>query len=85
VAVNAENRCVTANTSEDKFFPENMVINVKTQYGAKGDGVTDDTQAIQKAIRENVGTNRVVYLPEGTYIVAIALNGKTRTANGNRS
>jgi hypothetical protein len=79
VAVNTgENRCVTANTSEDKFFPENMVINVKTQYGAKGDGVTDDTQAIQKAIRENVGTNRVVYLPEGTYIVSDRLEWKDR-------
>jgi hypothetical protein len=80
VAVNAENKCVTANTSEDKFFPENMVINVKTRYGAKGDGVTDDTQAIQKAIRENVGTNRVVYLPQGTYIVSKRL--KWQDTNG---
>ena len=77
VAVNAaENRCVTANTSEDKLFPENMVINVKTQYGAKGDGATDDTQAILKAIRENVGTNRVVYFPEGTYVVSDRLEWK---------
>jgi Pectate lyase superfamily protein len=81
VAVNpGENRCVTANSSEDKLFPENMVINVKTQYGAKGDGATDDTQAILKAIRENVGTNRVVYFPEGTYLVSDRL--EWRDTNG---
>jgi hypothetical protein len=78
VAVNPgeNNRCVTANISEDKLFPDNMVINVKTKYGAKGDGVTDDTQAILRAIRENVGTNRVVYFPEGTYIVSDRLEWK---------
>lgn len=32
-------------------------------YGAKGDGETDDTQAIQRAIDEN----RTVFLPEGWY------------------
>lgn len=51
--------------------------NVKN-YGAKGDGTTDDTAAIQAAL--NAGTGRtlvsstttspaVVYLPAGTYII----------------
>lgn len=34
-------------------------------YGAVGDGVTDDTAAVQKAI----DSNRVVYLPQGFYMV----------------
>jgi hypothetical protein len=39
-------------------------VNVKT-YGATGDGVTDDTSAVQAAI--NSGT--VIYFPAGTYLV----------------
>jgi len=35
-------------------------------FGAKGDGITDDTNAIQNAI--DTGFN--VYLPEGTYIIS---------------
>jgi sugar lactone lactonase YvrE len=42
--------------------------NVKT-LGAKGDGVTDDTAALQKAI----DTHRVLYLPIGFYVVTDTL------------
>jgi hypothetical protein len=39
-------------------------------YGAIGDGRTDDTAAIQKAITENRARGRIVYLPAGTYLVS---------------
>lgn len=42
------------------------VYNVRT-YGAKGDGSTDDTAAIEAAITA-AGTNGSVYFPEGVYI-----------------
>lgn len=44
--------------------PTNEWSNVR-RYGARGDGVSDDTAAIQKAI----DSSRVVYLPLGFYVV----------------
>jgi hypothetical protein len=43
-----------------------VFCNVKTAFGARGDGVTDDSGAIQKAINA-CPSNQVVYLPEGIY------------------
>ena len=42
-------------------------------FGAKGDGVTDDTNAINQAI-EYAGNNGVVYIPEGKYLVSSSMN-----------
>src|SRR5262245_18959399 len=41
-------------------------------YGAKGDGVADDTQAIQNGLRD-CPSNLVVYLPAGTYKITRVL------------
>jgi parallel beta-helix repeat protein len=38
-------------------------------YGAKGDGVTDDTTAIQNAINAVGGTGGTVLVPDGVYMV----------------
>ena len=44
---------------------------VKKEYGAKGDGRTDDTAALQKAFNSNNDDHgRLIYLPIGTYLVS---------------
>ena len=49
-----------------EHYVDSMYVNVK-EHGAVGDGKTDDTEAIQKAI--NIASNQTVYFPAGTYLV----------------
>ncbi|MDJ0708711.1 MAG: glycosyl hydrolase family 28-related protein [Leptolyngbyaceae cyanobacterium MO_188.B28] len=59
-----------AATNENIVFPSGAdVVNVKeAPYFAKGDGVTDDTTALQNAISEN--RLKQIYIPNGTYLVS---------------
>ncbi|MBW4691353.1 MAG: glycoside hydrolase family 55 protein [Lyngbya sp. HA4199-MV5] len=60
---------------ENIIFPLDAgVLNVKTQYKAKGDGVTDDTAAIQAALNAFPNGQRIIYLPNGTYLVSGTLS-----------
>ena len=73
--VNPNNALVTATGSITPRTLANRfadVVNVK-DFGAKGDGVTDDTAACQAAIN----TGREVYIPSGTYKITTALNVPT--------
>ena len=45
----------------------NTRVNAKTQYGATGNGSTDDSAAIQNAI--NAAGNGICYVPAGTYLI----------------
>jgi Pectate lyase superfamily protein len=45
-----------------------VVVNVMDK-GAKGDGKTDDTAAIQTAIEEVAGTGGTVLVPDGRYLI----------------
>lgn len=65
--------------------PSNYTIfrNVK-DFGARGDGVTDDTAAIQRAVTQgnrcgpsacesSTNTPAIVYFPEGTYLISSSI------------
>jgi hypothetical protein len=58
-------------------FPKDpSVLDAKRDLGAKGDGVTDDTDALQKGIDASCGIGgptRVLYLPNGVYRVTRTL------------
>ena len=45
-------------------------VDVKTDFGAKGDGVTDDTAAIQAAVDSLITSGGTVILPPGIYLLS---------------
>lgn len=53
--------------------PSSLVVNVKDR-GAKGDGLTNDTAAIQAAVDAVKGSGGTVLVPAGTYLVDPAAN-----------
>jgi hypothetical protein len=57
------------------IFPRDAaVLDVQLDFGAKGDGIADDTAALQAALDAGGGNpKRVVFLPKGTYRVTSGL------------
>lgn len=47
-------------------------------YSAKGDGIADDTAAIQAALNEHTGRHRLLYFPRGTYLISQTLTWPKR-------
>lgn len=61
-------------TQEVSLPLDSGYVNVK-DFGAKGDGITDDTTALKRALgrtREE-GAIRAIYIPNGTYLVSDSL------------
>lgn len=52
------------------------VVNIK-DFGAVGNGVTDDTLAIQAAVTHCIQNGKALFVPAGTYIIKPATGGNT--------
>lgn len=59
-----------ANKTDSVMLTVNAAINVKdSPYNAAGDGITDDSKAIQRAINNAKGEGKVILLKDGTFKV----------------
>ncbi|MBY5865982.1 glycosyl hydrolase family 28-related protein [Rhizobium leguminosarum] len=56
-------------TSIDAVFAAEP-INAKVHFGAKGDGVTDDTTALNLALDKAFSLGRPLYIPKGVYVLS---------------
>lgn len=68
----------------DVEYPKcDMVIDItKSPYYAKGDGVHDDTEAIQKALSDMMGLHKLLYFPSGTYLISKTLQWSKKNSAG---
>jgi hypothetical protein len=71
--LSGQTQTVPAVGDEEFVGPFASWANVKTTYGAKGDGVTDDTAAIQNALNALGPNNPTLYFPAGTYRITQTL------------
>jgi hypothetical protein len=69
--------------TDHRFPASDRVIDVtKPPYEAKGDGKTDDTAALQKALFDSMGQHKIIYLPNGTYLVSDTLLWSNQDSQG---
>lgn len=67
---------INSSTISNVIYPKDAnFINVR-EYGAKGDGINDDTLAIRRVVEENLTDHRTILFPAGTYLVSDTIDWK---------
>jgi len=69
-------RAVDSNVDDEFVGPFPSWKDLKRDFGAKGDGITNDTAALQNALNtlQPNSTNHVLYIPAGTYRITKTLD-----------
>ena len=78
-------RPVGASLSQENIaFPAcaSVVDVTKPPYSARGDGQADDTEAIQKALSDTMGVHKILYFPNGVYLVSKTLRHTKQDSRG---
>ena len=75
VSLALEVSCTAAGTTADRRIADRFadVANVK-DFGAVGDGVTDDTMAVQAAVTACLNAGSILFWPNGTYLCSGSLS-----------
>ena len=80
--------CIQPSVAGERPLPsDGNIVNVKKDFGAKGDGKTDDTEAIRSAIRSVIGPEsrynpKFIYFPKGTYLVTECVEARMANVKG---
>jgi len=71
-------------SKSDITYPaSHAVVDVtKAPYFAKGDGESDDTAVLQRALSDVMGQHKLLYLPAGTYLVSKTINWSKKNSAG---
>lgn len=74
----------TLDINESVEYPaSSRIIDVtKPPYNAKGDGIHDDTDAIQQALSDMMGLHKLLYFPNGTYLISNTLQWSNKNSSG---
>lgn len=74
----------TLDENTNVAYPRSHEVVDVTQapYLARGDGTTDDSDAIQRALFDVMGQHKLLYLPNGTYLVSKTLNWSKKNSAG---